>query len=639
MSSTDHDSINRINQLKHEFNIKLAELERIHNQQIESERNIILNSWRWCLGNFQVNLVLRIIDFLMKPIQIFRNSIYSGKKLTAHTKHNKQRSEKFSDSSGTNASNQGKPNIACIFDTFTASCFDPEFNILSPRPDNWKRMIKLSRIDALFCESAWNGNNASWRFQIGKIGSIKKKGLSEFVKACQLKGIPTIFWNKEDPVHFEHFIDDAKQFDYIFTTDESIIPQYRKYTGHDHIYPLPFAAQEKIHNPILTGQRDKNVCFAGSYYNTQHVERIYDMEMLLKPALEFGLEIFDRNFGASGNDKIKYGFPEIYQPNIKGRLNYDEMISAYKKFKVFLNVNSVKYSPTMCSRRVFELLACGTPVISTYSKAIVELLGEDTVLISESERETREFLEKLIHDESFWWKVSLNGIRKVLERHTYNHRADFIFRITGIETANRDDILFLIIAEVKLASDVKALFRMLAEQICDNYKILLKIDPQPDDELAEMLKYTDFHSLKITGIVSSELEYEDAIRNIAFTHAAIINTNNYYGKNYLSDFAHAIRYSKASILGKKSIFNFQPDGKVTTVNKGFEFRYVDEVQYDTLIIEKGFMQKLMLQDTKAKEIFNTAEKTIFSTDAYNFLKGGCKAYIESTHFISKLISI
>lgn len=265
-------------------------------------------------------------------------------------------------------------------------------------------------------ESAWNGNHASWRFHIGNLGKLKKEGFAGMVHEIKKK-YTYYFLEKEDPVHFEHFIEDAKLFDFIFTSDASMIPRYVKEAGHSRIYPLPFAAQEKIHNPVSDTARSGNVCFAGTWYNARYAERILDMEMILRPAMDFGLEIFDRNHGATGYDKVMYSFPEIYNPYIKGKLEYHEMIRAYKQYKVFLNINSVRYSPTMFSRRVFELLACGTPVISTFSEGILNLLGENTVLFAETEEDTRKHLENLLNDETFWWKQSLNGIRKVLENH------------------------------------------------------------------------------------------------------------------------------------------------------------------------------------------------------------------------------
>ena len=77
-----------------------------------------------------------------------------------------------------------------------------------------------------------------------------------------------------------------------------------------------------------------------------------------KPALRFGLHIFDRNLNRPGFGP-KYRFPDGYQTAIKGSLNYEEMLTAYRCYDVMLNTNSVTDSPTMFSRRVFECLACG----------------------------------------------------------------------------------------------------------------------------------------------------------------------------------------------------------------------------------------------------------------------------------------
>lgn len=86
-----------------------------------------------------------------------------------------------------------------------------------------------------------------------------------------------------------------------------------------------------------------------------------NLQLLLKSARAFRLHIFDRINTFTGN--MNYKFPEQFQSDIIGELNYTDMIKAYKFYKVFLNVNSTKDSPTMFSRRVFELLASGTNVL------------------------------------------------------------------------------------------------------------------------------------------------------------------------------------------------------------------------------------------------------------------------------------
>ena len=108
--------------------------------------------------------------------------------------------------------------------------------------------------------------------------------------------IPTVFWNKEDPVHFDDFADAASQFDWIFTTDADCIDRYVELAGHERVGALPFAAQPRLHNPIgAPRQRLARACFAGSWQADNYADRGADVELLLRPVLDAGLlDIFDR---------------------------------------------------------------------------------------------------------------------------------------------------------------------------------------------------------------------------------------------------------------------------------------------------------------------------------------------------------
>ena len=72
--------------------------------------------------------------------------------------------------------------------------------------------------------------------------------LREVLDYCKSNNITT-FWNKEDPVNYDAFIDVAKYFDFIFTSHENIMTDIKD-TGNSNVFALPFAAQPIIHNPI-----------------------------------------------------------------------------------------------------------------------------------------------------------------------------------------------------------------------------------------------------------------------------------------------------------------------------------------------------------------------------------------------------
>jgi spore maturation protein CgeB len=519
---------------------------------------------------------------------------------------------------------KSKLTLACILDVFTKSCFQPEFNMISPGPQNWKNSLDTYSLDALFVESAWHGNNDTWLYKVGKYNENNLDTIKELISACNLKKIPTIFWNKEDPVHFDKFIDSAQRFDYIFTTDANCIPKYLEHTNHKHVYALPFAAQPKIHNPILEQARNKMVCFAGTYHTARYAERKADMDIILKPALSYGLDIYDRMYGIGGKAADNYKFPDIYQSSIGGKLEYEEMVKAYRKYKVFLNVNSVRNSPTMFARRVFELLACGTPVISTYSKGIINLLGENTVFITESEEDTTKYLENLLNNETFWWTHSLHGIRKVLENHTYHHRAKEIFDFVGIEFKKQPPVTFLVVSEVSSIDHVRYLSGMLAQQIYQEFKVLLVFDVAgqfTETQQTEAISFLAPH--EVTFVSNDPLRIKKEIANTTnVQYAALFSVAHFYGKNYLRDYALAINYSGSKKLGKKSCFRFNDSGHMTFLNKGSEFKWVTEVPAATLVIGIEELQSLDLPKLMSQDTFNSSYSDILSIDPFNFLFNG-----------------
>ena len=76
-------------------------------------------------------------------------------------------------------------------------------------------------------------------------------------------------------------------------------------------------------------------------------------------------------------------------------------------------MNSDDTSPTAFSRRVFELLAAGIPVISSYNPGIINYF-KDVVMISKSEKDTGKHLERLLKDKELRDRLSLLGQRKYL---------------------------------------------------------------------------------------------------------------------------------------------------------------------------------------------------------------------------------
>ena len=187
----------------------------------------------------------------------------------------------------------------------------------------------------------------------------------DVLSAAAAPGIPTAFWNKEDPVHFDTFAPAAARFDWIFTTDA------------DCVAPLPRAGRARsgrrtpVRRPATDPQPDRRLraaTRAGVLRRELAGRQLRRTGRRRRDAAPSGARRRParhlRSHGRAGCHRCP--LPAPYDQGGARRTRRTPTCSRdYRRYACFLNVNSVKSSPTMCSRRVFELLACRTPVVST----------------------------------------------------------------------------------------------------------------------------------------------------------------------------------------------------------------------------------------------------------------------------------
>jgi spore maturation protein CgeB len=418
----------------------------------------------------------------------------------------------------------GKIALLAVLDEFTANCLRNNVNLVSPRPDNWLALADRTRPSLAFVESAWKGNEGSWQYRVGKYDITPGKELEELCSYARTVGMPTVFWNKEDPVHHAKFLRAASHFDHIFTTDERMVNSYVSRAGSKSVHVLPFAAAPHLHYPAPLEGRLQKCCFAGSWYGNRHERRAASMTWLIRAAKKHGLDIYDRNSGAGG-----FSFPAEFAEHTKPRVPYEALCSIYRTYRVFLNVNSVEDSPSMFSRRVFELLACGTPVVSTYARGIEEILGTDAVWLVRDEMEADEAIRTLLSDDKEWQRRSRAGIRQVFAAHTYAHRLDDVFRVAGVSAKVSREPLVLLIAHTTRQEDVESLGSFAESQSYTNFRVLTS--GSRAKHCAERLDWAHPLDRSLADCVFADY---DAI--------GLIDLRCSYGPHYLRDLVNAMCY-------------------------------------------------------------------------------------------------
>lgn len=317
--------------------------------------------------------------------------------------------------------------VALVSDELTHSCIGHECRVIDLTPSNMATVLRRDRPDLVFVESAWSGHRQTWRYRIAAYPDHpdrRNDAIVDLTRLARELGIPTVFWNKEDAVHFERFVDSARHFDVILTIDSTCIDRYRKVARPGvAIEALPFAVQPALHHFTgIAGDR-RGADFVGSYSRHIHDARRRRQDMLLRTsAARLGLTVYDRN---SDRRSADYRYPDFPGLRVRPKQPHDRTGAIYKRHLASLNVNTVEDSDTMYSRRLVEILACGGLAVSTPARSI-ERWFKDYCHVVDSDDEADDLFSRLARDgySARDRDMMKSGAEYVLKHHTWSQRLD-----------------------------------------------------------------------------------------------------------------------------------------------------------------------------------------------------------------------
>ncbi|GAA4124133.1 glycosyltransferase [Nocardioides fonticola] len=520
---------------------------------------------------------------------------------------------------------------AVILDPFSELALGYEWEQITFGPDDWAQVLGEQRPDLLFVESAWQGNRARWRLHMTRDDRPSEE-LRALVAWCRANGIPTVFWNKEDPPNYDRFLETARLFDQVFTVDADRIPVYRADLGHDRIALLPFGAQPRLHRPVrgLPG-RPYAVAFAGTWFAHKHPERREQMEYVLRPALDHGLHIYSR---MQRGDR-RYRFPRPYRRHVVGSLPYERMLAAYTAYRVFLNVNSVTGSRTMCARRLFELSAAQTAVVSAPAASIEPFFG-DTLTVVADAGESEAALTRLLADDDARDRLALRAHRRVFDEHLYGHRVDTVLATAGLGHLAPPVRAPRVSAVVptRRPDQIDHVLATLARQSHPDVQLVLVthgfgLEPGAGDELRARAQAAGVRDL-VHVPAAAELTL-GAILNLGVEAAdgelvAKMDDDNFYGVHYLTDLVRAWEFSGADVVGKWAHYvQLEGSGETLLRFAHAEHRFVRQVQGGTLLLRRDLALRLRFDDlprrvdTTLLQRVEDAGLRVYAADRFNFV--------------------
>jgi hypothetical protein len=345
------------------------------------------------------------------------------------------------------------------------------------------------------------------------------------------------------------------------------------------------------------------------------------MEVILAPAREFGLHIFTRVPG----DDPAFAWPAEYREHIVGSLPYERILAAYKAYKVFLSVSSVTDSATMCARRLFELCACGTPVLSGYSRAIEAAFG-DLVPVSTTAAETAAKLEEMLSDPQASADRAQLAMREVFSKHTYGQRVDQVLRAVGLPVADRAPTVSAL-SVVDDDGDAPELITAIAAQSWRPREFVVVGRGAALEGVEDRARRAGIE--RVITRQAPDGAPRGSCLNLGLGAVegelvALFDPACAYEEHYLTDLVHAFSYTDAGVVGKPPRSAApEPNGAGGRFTES-EHRYVDEVEAASIVVAAETLKRLRFNDASRDAEHDLLSRCgragvrIFAADRFSF---------------------
>lgn len=531
-----------------------------------------------------------------------------------------------------------KLQVIGIFDEFLYHSYKDIFDI-TLCDLNFK--IK-KQYDFFFCESCWNGNNGIWKFKINskRINSQLKRLLDQ----CKELKIKTIFYNKEDPINFNLFIETAKHFDIVVTTDLDSIEKYTKYKKKK-VYSMPFTINPLELNNIGRTNDNNMGFFAGSYIYSLSALRKKNTEILCdKLRLKKNFVIFDRHYNLETiknfyGDKFSLNiFPGRFNKYIHKAIEYNKILQIHKIYNWCGNLNTVSNSKTMFARRIIEASIMKNSIVSDYSLGVYENFSSSIYMLDGSNN-----LPNLINGQ----EILLNQIKKqkgwrntILNFNTFNH-FEKIFNQIGINNffnpfGNYPKIS--VVCSTNRIDNFQMIIDNFSRQTYTNKELIIifniDICVQLENIIGQINTYAN------TNIIPIQIDSKYSLGyclnyGIEISSGEIISKfddDDYYGINYLLDMYFSLLISNADLVGKCANLVYSLENKefwiryyhVNYENYTYQANKMNFICGPTLFFKRKVYSKCRFRDLTNGEDTNFINDvkennfTIYAGDFFNF---------------------
>ena len=520
--------------------------------------------------------------------------------------------------------------VATLLTDSSNKAWGYEWDCLALEPDSWLGQLQKKPVKMLFVESSW-ADAPGWASS-QMTPNIRRKALADIVEWCKSNNIPTVFWSKQPEPYNVELFHAAEIFDVILTPVAERVEEYKDKLKHRRVGTLKFAAQPKLHNPIRLGNgvQTRDVGFAGRHSPSKCPELHNQIELVLRGAndasskMEHGLEMFTGK--PSGHAKH---YPPVLNPRMVGRIEYEQVLSAYKVYKCFV---------ASTSQEIFEAAASGTAVVASAGLSPTHSFDATEVLQAATRQESASLLRSLVQSTELRHRTVHLAQRKIWQQHTYSHRAAEVQHTVGIPAGPSLGTSLTEVPKISVAvssirpEQVSHILSTVGKQVNVDVELVLLahgFEPDVSNIRAEALDHGIVNTVILQQPRTTSLGkcLNLAVDAASGTYVAKMDDDDLYGPHYLQDQSAALRFSGAAVSGKQAHYMYLTGPGVTLLRFGHnEHTFADFVMGPTMFTAREtlkdmpFMDMNRGEDTDFLRRVKQAGGSIYSADRFNFLQ-------------------
>ncbi|OLD44410.1 hypothetical protein AUI51_02380 [archaeon 13_1_40CM_2_52_4] len=238
----------------------------------------------------------------------------------------------------------------------------------------------------------------------------------------QCCGVPSVYYEADMPsilpsyggIHFSYYFGaDLSQFDG-FLSDSDGVEEIVTKMGARNVSTLHWAADPKVLFP-LSVEKDTDVFYTGG---TSAFRQGWMDRMIREPSREMPNKIFAMS-----------GLMKEHYENVKslGFLGFDSWKRQICQSRICLNISRVAHASVKgtSSTRIFELASLGACIVSSPHAGLEKWFEpEKEIIVLHDNDRPADVYRRLLDSRQLMQELGLRARARVLEEHTYDHRAE-----------------------------------------------------------------------------------------------------------------------------------------------------------------------------------------------------------------------